>query len=247
MTTAPAPAVSVIVACKNPGSRLATALESVWAQLQVQTELIVIDGVSTDGTREWLEARRDRVTALVSEPDRGLFDALNKGLALARGDWVLFLGADDRLVGDMILSEVLNWARRTEAGVVVGEIAYHDGRICKLSRRVQPLARNFVRRPGAFYRRSLFTEGHAFDPSLAFMADYDLNLRLWKGHVRFKPTPLRIAACGAGGFVDSGRWRACREEIVVRHRYTAAWRCWFWDACSLARWLGRAIIRPLGR
>ncbi|HWA87736.1 MAG TPA: glycosyltransferase family 2 protein, partial [Opitutus sp.] len=239
------PPLSVIVACKNPGSRLAAALESVWIQRDTQPELIVIDGASTDGTREWLEARRARLTALVSEPDRGVYDALNKGVALARGDWLLFLGADDRLVGDTILGTFLNWVKHTESGVAVGEIAYHDGRLYRLGSHVRPLARNFVHHQGAFYRRALFTEGRAFDPSFAIMADYEFNLRLWKSRVRFKPIPLRIAACGTRGLSDSGRWLGYREEIAIRHRYAPAWRCWFWDALSLVRWLARKVFTLL--
>src|SRR5688572_2057576 len=90
------PSISVILACKNPGSRLADAIESFAEQRHVAAELIVIDGASTDGTREWLEARRDRFAALVSEPDAGVFPALNQGIARARGEWVYFFGADDR-------------------------------------------------------------------------------------------------------------------------------------------------------
>src|SRR5450631_848132 len=74
-----APSFSVIVACKNPGQRLAAALASVWDQLHVAPELIVIDGGSTDGTRDWLAAQRPRLAALVSESDRGVYDAMNKG------------------------------------------------------------------------------------------------------------------------------------------------------------------------
>ena len=243
--SAPTPLISIVVVCKNPGARLATALASVWEQREIQPELIVIDGASTDGTREWLGLQRDRLAAFVSEPDRGIYDAMNKGLCRATGEWVLFLGADDRLVGDTILSAAANWLKRTEAGVVAGEAAYDDGRIYQLKTRLNPLVRNFVHHQSAFYRRSLFAEFGDFETSLAIMADYELNLRLWKGHVRFKPIPLRIAACGTRGISDSGRWRGYREEISIRHRYAAAWRCWFWDTLSVARWLRKKIIRTL--
>lgn len=243
-----APALSVIVVCKNPGPSLSVALASVWEQRWVQPELIVIDGASTNGTREWLEAQRSRIARLVSEPDQGVYDAMNKGVAAAQGEWVLFLGADDRLAGDMVVSEALNWMKKTEAGVAAGEAAYDDGRIYKLRSRVNPLARNFVHHQAAFYRRSLFAENGAFDLSLAIMADYDFNLRLWKNHVRFKPVPLRIAACGVRGISDSGQWRGYREEIAVRHRYFPAARCLFWDALSVTRFLRkkarRFFLRP---
>jgi putative colanic acid biosynthesis glycosyltransferase len=241
------PSLSVIVVCKNPGPRLHAALQSIWEQLHVQAELIVIDGGSTDGSREWLESQCSRLATLVSEPDTGVYDAMNKGLAAAHGEWVLFLGADDRLVGDMVLSEALNWMKKTEAGVAAGEAAYDDGRIYKLRSHVNPLARNFIHHQSAFYRRSLFEENGGFDASLAIMADYELNVRLWKNHVRFKPLPLRIAACGARGMSDAGHWRGYREEIAVRHRYFSPGRCLLWDALTMVRYLRKKIVRSIAR
>jgi putative colanic acid biosynthesis glycosyltransferase len=242
-----APPLSVILVCKNPGPRLHAALGSVWEQLHVQAELIVIDGGSTDGTREWLEARRSRLAVLVSEPDSGIYDAMNKGVARATGEWIYFLGADDRLVGDMVLSESVNWMRKTEAGVAAGEAAFNDGRIYKLRSHVNPVARNFAHHQATFYRRTLFAENDGFDTSLAIMADYDFNIRLWKGRVRFKPIPLRIAACGTGGASDSGAWRGYREEIAVRHRYFSLGRCLFWDILSVVRFMRKKLVRGLAR
>lgn len=242
-----APILSVILVCKNPGSRLHAALGSVWEQLHVQPEIIVVDGGSTDGTREWLESRRSRLTALVSEPDTGVYDAMNKGVALAHGEWIYFLGSDDRLVGDMVLSEATNWLKKTEAGIAAGEAAFNDGRIYKLHSHVNPVARNFVHHQSAFYRRTLFTENDGFDTSLAIAADYEFNVRLWKNRIRFKPIPLRLAACGTGGLSDGGSWRVYREEITVRHRYFSVSRCLLWDALSVARYLRKKIVRSFAR
>jgi hypothetical protein len=108
---------------------------------------------------------------------------------------------------------------------------------------VNPLARNFVHHQATLYRRALFTENGNFDVSLAVMADYEFNVRLWKNRVRFKPIPLRIAACGTGGVSDRGGWRGYREEITVRHRYFLWWRCAWWDAGSVARFLRKKFLR----
>ncbi len=237
------PTLSVIIVCKNPGPHLHTTLASVWAQLRVVPQLIIIDAASTDGTREWLEAHRAKITVLVSEPDDGIYDAMNKGIVAARGEWILFLGADDRLVGDMVLAEAFETLTSTSAGVVTGQAAFDDGRIYQLAARVRPLARNFVHHQATFYRRALFDENGVFDTSLRVMGDYDFNLRLWKNRIRFKPIPLRIAACGIAGTSDGGAWRVYREEIAVRHRYAPAWRCWFWDVLSVVRFLRKQLVR----
>ena len=63
--------------------------------------------------------------------------------------------------------------------------------------------------------------------------------------MRFKPLPLRIAACGVRGLSDAGRWRGYHEEIAVRHRYFPAWRCALWDALSVVRYVRKKIVRSL--
>ena len=245
--SAPTPSISVIVVCKNPGPRLPDALNSVWTQRGINAELVVIDGGSSDGSREWLESQAARIATLVSEPDGGIYEAMNKGLAAARGEWILFLGSDDRLAGDSVLCEAAEWLKGRAAGVAAGEARYDDGRVYKLPARVNPRARNFVHHQATFYHRGLFAENGAFDVSLAVMGDYDFNLRLWQKRVDFQALPLRIAACGTRGLSDSGRWRGYAEEIRVRHRYFACWCCWPWDVLSGVRYVRKKIIRNLAR
>ncbi|HZP58952.1 MAG TPA: glycosyltransferase family 2 protein [Opitutaceae bacterium] len=241
------PVISVIVVCKNPGPHLKDALNSVWAQREVSVELIVIDGGSTDGSREWLESQRGRIATLVSAPDSGVYEAMNKGLAATRGEWVLFLGADDRLDRDRVLTEAAGWLAGKKPLVAAGEAIYRDRRVYKLCLPLNPLARNFAHHQATFYHCSLFNEAGGFDPSLAIMGDYDFNLRLWKKNVAFSSLPLRIAICGTSGLSDSGRWRGYAEEIRVRHRYFPAWKCWLWDALSIVRYVRKKTIRCFAR
>jgi hypothetical protein len=205
-----APSLSVIVVCPDRGPRTEATLASIAQQRFVQPEVIVVDRHAGES---------DAV-------------AWNAGLVQAQGDWVLLLRAGDRLVGDVILSEALNWLRKTEAGIAAGEMAYDSGRIVKLRSHVNPLAQNWVGPAATFYRRSLFAENGDFETSLATMADYEFHLRVWKNRVRFKPIPLRIAAADSEPRFDLA---ACREQIRVRHRYYPAWRCGWWDVRSVLR------------
>ena len=238
--------VSVIIVCRNPGPLLRTALESVWAQQGGACEVVVIDGASTDGSREWLESQRARIGTLVSEPDRGVYDAMNKGVTRARGDWLLFLGSDDRLLEDA-LGRIAPVLQQTEAGVVVGEAAYDDGRIYGMGNLTATVRRNFVHHQAAFYRRTLFAAHGKFDERLQLQADYDFNLRLLQSGVSFTAVAVRIAGCGSGGLSDSGRWLNYREEIAVRHRHFPAWQCWLWDLGSVVRYLRKKILRNPAR
>lgn len=242
----PAPLVSIILVCRNPGLPVREALESIWAQTGPDHEIIVIDGASTDGTREWLEQQTARIGALVSESDNGIYDAMNKGIAAARGDWVFFLGSDDRLLNGALIRNTPT-LQQTDADVVVGEAAYDDSRIYRLGESRTAIRRNFVHHQAAFYRSTLFALHGGFQTGLRIMADYEFNLRLLRAGAHFQPVTTRIAACGIGGLSDAGTWTGYREEISVRHRYFPAWRCWLWDLLSMVRFLRKKFVLRMTR
>ena len=238
------PLISVIIVCKDPGPRLKEAIASIWAQhVSPLPEIIVVDGGSEDGSRVWLVSQRPRLGTLIMEPDKGIYEAMNKGVAAARGEWVFFLGADDKFYHDAVLNRAQGELKQTTAGIAVGEIAYEDGRIYRYEANPNRVARNFVHHQGAFYRRSLFTDCGTFDPSLMVMGDYDFNLRVWKKGVAFATLPLRITTCGVGGLSDSGQWLGYGEEIKVRHRYFSSLACLLWDAGSVVRFIRKMFVK----
>jgi putative colanic acid biosynthesis glycosyltransferase len=235
------PLISVIIVCRNPGPQLADAVSSVAAQGN-HAELIVVDGASTDGTAGWLARSASGSTRYISEPDRGVYDAMNKGVALARGEWVLFLGADDRLVPDALRSAAD--ALRTLSGdVACGEARFSDGRVYRFAGLRAAARRNFAHHQATFYRRSVFQRHGLYDTTLRMQADYDFNLRLMRARCAFDPLPVRIADCGIGGLSDSGAWQNYREEISVRHRHFAGLSPLLWDAVSVVRFLRKQIVR----
>ena len=242
MSTESAPLLSVIVVCKNPGLRLRETLASVWAQIALPPELIVVDGGSEDGSRVWLASQRAKISTLIMEPDTGVYDAMNKGLAVAHGDWVLFLGADDRLFHDAVFSRVQAALKQAGDGVAVAEVSYEDGRTYQLAKKPKAIRRNFMHHQGAFYRRSLFAEHGNFDAKLAIMGDYDLNVRLLKKNVKFTAVPFRLTTCGVGGLSDAGNWQGYEEEIAVRHRHFSALACWPWDLGSVIRFVRKQFV-----
>ena len=236
---------SIIIPCRNPGPKVRDALASVWAQSGVGIELIVVDGGSTDGTREWLESNRSRIAVLLTEPDQGIYDAMNKGIAAAHSEWLMFLGADDRL-NPGVLARALGHPN-AQGDVLAGAAAYRDGRVYRFSPDTSPAARNFLHHQAALYRRDLFERFGRFDTTLRIAADYDFNLRLWHAGVPIAPVPIDFAVCGIGGKSDGGAWAVYREEITVRHRHFAAPRCWWWDAAAMARFLRKQVVRRLRR
>src|SRR5258707_15032424 len=92
------PRITVCIVVFNGQPHIANALASVVSQNYPNLELLIIDGGSTDGTLDVLNEFAERITKLISEPDAGIYDAMNKACAIAQGDWLLFLGCDDILL-----------------------------------------------------------------------------------------------------------------------------------------------------
>ncbi len=112
------PLVSIITVCRNAAATLDACLQSVADQRYAPIEHIVIDGASTDGTAAILDRRRDRLAVVASEPDRGLYDAMNKGVARARGEFIIFLNADDTFTGPGALRDAMQEIGRQPDGDV---------------------------------------------------------------------------------------------------------------------------------
>jgi putative colanic acid biosynthesis glycosyltransferase len=233
--------VCVIIVCRNPGRRLHAALESVWAQT-IPPELVVVDGASTDGTGEWLRERSARISTLISEPDSGVYDAMNKGVAAARAGWIIFLGADDRLATPTVIAEAATHLNHHNAEVVVGQARYDDGRLYSFAGEVAAVRRNFVHHQASFYRRTPGARAW-FDTSFRLQADYDHNLRLLHSGARYRSLTWLVAKCASGGLSDAGRWTNYREEIIVRHRHFPLWCSLPWDFVSVIRYLRKRIVR----
>ena len=116
--------ISVITATFNSAATIAECVDSIAAQDHGDVEHVVVDGQSTDGTLEVLDERRDSIAQLVSEPDEGIYDALNKGIGLATGDVVGFLHADDVLADSSVLSWVADAFEDDDVDGVYGDLQY---------------------------------------------------------------------------------------------------------------------------
>lgn len=215
------PTVSVVTVVFNGRPHVAETIESVLAQAGVDLEYWVIDGGSTDGTVEIIRRHSARLAGWVSEPDRGIADAFNKGLARARGDYVMFLNADDALAQPDALAQLVAFARRHDwPDVVYGDCDLVDpdsGRV--LYRAVINYDRErFIRRetlphPGMLMHRRYFQRYGRFDPSYRVAMDYELFLRgvPARGAVR---APVLVTRVRAGGI--SARNRASVVDETIR-------------------------------
>lgn len=201
--------ISVITTVFNRANTIAQALASVQAQTWPHVEHIVIDGASTDGTLKVLEAQRERLAALVSEQDEGIYDALNKGLALASGEVVGIMHSDDFYADDWVLERVAQSFADPAVGGVYGDLDYvakdDPSRIIRRWRSgtydQARLAWGWMPpHPTLFLRRSVIEKWGGFDTRFRIAADYDAMLRyLWRGHIPLAYIPEVLVKMRVGG------------------------------------------------
>ncbi len=237
------PTISVITVSYNTAASLESTILSVLNQ-QAAVEYILIDGGSTDGTAAILDRYRDRLAYCVSEPDRGVYDAMNKGIAVATGDWLFFIGADDQLVDHQTLTQI--WEHLTanqidwqDLDLIFGDVCYLAGKNLVRHYRSRFDAslylKNRLHHQGAFYRRQ-YLQDWRYDPSLRAFADYELNLKMYLAQARSVKVPTVISDCQVGGLSGRVLWSGWREEVTIRHRHLGWWASLPWDACGALRY-----------
>lgn len=212
-----APLVSVITVVRNGARTLPACLESVAAQTHPAVEHLIVDGGSSDGTLDLLRAWDKRLAWWISEPDRGIYDAMNKGIAVARGEWVYFLGADDVLASPDVIERC---ARLFQGGtaLVHGSVRYSNGREVPSFFGPGLLVGNTVHHQGAFYAARVF-EAWRYDLSFPLIADYELNLKLYRSRERAVRAEIVVATCADAGQSRTRVWQAFREMNAIRRRH----------------------------
>jgi glycosyltransferase involved in cell wall biosynthesis len=178
LSPAPPPVVTVITAVYNGARSIERTIASVIGQTFPSFEYIIIDGGSDDGTTELLEKYDESIDYWVSEPDHGIYDALNKGITVARGEWLYFLGADDSLAGADVLASV--FSRRRDSKLLYGDVLYGDsGAIYGgVFTRLMLTKRNICQQ-GIFYRRDLFPQLGQFDTKYPLLSDWVFNMKVF--------------------------------------------------------------------
>lgn len=193
----------------NRAATLGGCLRSVQGQTWPAVEHIVVDGGSTDGTLGVLAARRAHLAKLICEPDKGVYDALNKGIRAATGDVVGFLHADDEFASDRALEKVARAFEDPAVEAVYGDLVYvrrsdpsHVVRYWRAGRFSRDqLAHGWMPPHPTFYvRRDVYARFGAFDLRWRIAADYENMLRiLWRGGVRAAYIPEVLVRMRTGG------------------------------------------------
>lgn len=223
--------ISVVTVVRNAAATIERTLRSVAGQDHPACECVVIDGGSTDGTAEILARWRERIAVLHSGPDRGIYDAMNKGLARCSGELVCMLNADDWFAGPGVLSAVARRYREAAAGLPAGSprlLAVHGDFLLWMpwaglvSYRRSSASTRFGMRlnhQSLFVHRDVHTRLGDYDLGCGLAGDFDLVVRMADAGVRFVHLAEPVAVFAKGGAGDRRWFRFLLEVAAVLRRH----------------------------
>lgn len=243
------PLVSVVTVCFNAAATIATTLESVRAQTWRPLESVLVDGGSKDSTRDIVEDYADITGAVVSERDEGVYDAMNKGIDLARGEIIHFLNADDSFVDTGVVEAAVRiFMAEPELDLVFGDAIYRtsEGAFLRRFRRVNAgnLLYGDLCHQVVFARRRMFERFGRFKLEYRINADYDWMLRVFRGGAQVRHLERAIVNYDAGGLsaANLGFTRAERARVRLQYATPSSYRIG-----ELGYRLRRKLLAQLGQ
>lgn len=215
--------VSIITVCLNAAGTVEDTIKSVVGQTYENIEYIIIDGGSTDGTLQIIEKYKDDISVLVSEKDQGIYDAMNKGIGLAKGDYIGIINADDWYERDAVENVVrLGKEAPEHTGVIYGRIQFvEEERLFTIKEKgmdsiwtEMPIAH-----PSTFIRKSVYDKYGGYDTQYKIAADYDFIFKLYVSGVGFLSCKHVLANYRVGGISGTHRNELYEEDTKILKKY----------------------------
>lgn len=226
------PLITVITPVLNGSKYLEGCILSVTGQTYDHVEYILIDGGSTDGSLDIIKKYEYAIDYWVSEPDRGIYDAMNKGISLSSGDWICVLGADDYFIGNDVIAQMAGHLAECDSAVKLayGSVAMIDGDeiLCVIgdawSKAKEKLGKVMsVPYPGLMHRRAWFERYDLYDTSYRIVSDYEMLLRGWPHEEAVHVPGLLMVGMRTGGVSNASKhafnslreiWRAQKTHGI---------------------------------
>jgi glycosyltransferase involved in cell wall biosynthesis len=227
--------VTIITVCFNSAATIRDAIESVLSQDYPHIEYIVVDGASRDGTADLVRAYGSRIARFISEPDRGIYDAMNKGLALATGDVVGMLNSDDVYADTHAVSSLIAAMRAASTDAVFADLVYVDridtSRVVRYYdsggwRPARFRIGMMPAHPTFFVKREYYERVGKFSLDFRIAADYEMLVRILHGaRATYTHLPRSVVRMRTGGISTRGLRQSwlLNREIVRACRRNGLW------------------------
>ena len=215
--------VTIITICYNIKNEIERTCESIVNQTWQDFEWIVVDGGSTDGTVDVLKKYQDRMSVFISEKDKGIYNAMNKGIKRARGEWLNFMNGGDCFAANDVLEKVFK-GKEYEADVLYGsaKMIYLDGSIY-ISTYPDKLSKKYfyhgnINHQATFIKRELFNKYGLYNEKYLIVSDYEKWVIFAHHNCKFEPLKLRVADFWMGG-ISSMLKRYLDEREAIHYKY----------------------------
>lgn len=211
----------------NAQENIKSTIDSVAAQEFSDYEYLIIDGLSTDDTVNIAKSFKHRFKekeinfTIYSEKDKGIFDAMNKGIDKAMGEWIIFMNAGDSFYSDEILSQTSTYLSDLTEDIVYGSTVVSDGIHYQLKKGSSP---SDLPKSVPFYHQSVFVKrklliAYKFDISYKIAGDYELFVRLWKDKRKFKRIPIIVSLFDLSGVSSKNLYKSDKEVFEIKKKY----------------------------
>lgn len=230
--------LSIITINYNDLNGLRKTMESVWKQTaRTEVEHIVIDGGSTDGSAEYLQTNSEKVNYWVSERDKGIYNAMNKGIRAAHGDYIQILNAGDCLAAADVTERMLSaLSQYTDADILYGNMLRVDaaGNVTGKSGEIEPSLRIFyggtLNHDCVYIRRALFDEYGLYDENLRIVSDWKWYLQaIGLGHARIQYVNIDVTLFDCGGISETNLALRNKERRQVLEEVLPPAVLWDYD------------------
>ncbi|WP_309608872.1 glycosyltransferase family 2 protein [Flavobacterium sp.] len=199
------PKVSIITINYNDQKGLVKTIESVINQTHLDFEYIIIDGNSSDGSKEIIQKYKNKITYSISEPDSGIYNAMNKGIKVAKGDYLLFLNSGDQFIDEKVIEKIIPQLNN-EISIYYGNLVYSSNGIPKMLN-IPPSELSFsyfldysLPHPASFIKRELFFKYFTYNESLKIISDWEFFIyTICKMNEPYKHIDIVIADFDDGG------------------------------------------------
>lgn len=214
--------ISVVTISYNNLNGLKITVPSVTRQDYSDLEFIIVDGGSTDGSKDYIEkeTKFGRISFWVSEPDNGLYDAMNKGLGYASGKYIIFMNSGDRFFKCNSLSNLVEGALLNDSDVVYGSAlySYPDGLVLRKPQAINIMVSELPFCHQAVMVKTELAKKAPFNTKLRFIADYEMFYKFWKSGKSFQEVHSIISIYDASGVSShkSNRREMYLEKCMVR-------------------------------
>lgn len=206
--------VSIITVTYNAVNTIEQTINSVLNQIYDNIEYIIVDGMSTDGTWEKICKYKDRISVLVHEKDKGLYDAMNKGIAQATGDIIGIVNGDDWYERDALVNVVSNFQDDTDILYARMNIIGYDGTVQMISSpdKIDDIWYCMIPHPTVFVRKRIYDKYGTFDLNYPIVADYEMIFRFYLAGAKFKYIDKVVTNFRRGGLTTKRQF-ACAKEV----------------------------------